>query len=216
MKSITPQQAEEAAAEITQKQENPKGPDVIGELLGVERGESFEEWLLGQKRKQNIKNEFARITTTNEEIESNMKNVARINSVYDVDKSRLQRTGKRPSEIFADFFRKWGNRIDSKKFGEISLGNSSVKSEVRHGITAEKIASIEAIPEVIEKGEVIFSEPKNEGTSRIVVCAPIKIGETPYYIKTNTPEHKGKIKRFYKRTYFLVRLKTEIILFLSE
>jgi hypothetical protein len=79
----------------------------------------------------------------------------------------------------SSFFKSWGNILKSKKFGDIALGNSSVKSEVRHGITPEKIASIETIPAVIENGEVIFSEERIPNTvSRIVVCAPIKIGET--------------------------------------
>ena len=61
------------------------------------------------------------------------------------------------------------------------MQNSSVKSEVRHGITAEKIASIEAIPAVLKNGMVVFSERKNNSdVERIVVSAPIRIGETPY------------------------------------
>ena len=41
-------------------------------------------------------------------------------------------------------------------FVDIAPPKSSIKSEIRHGITAEKIASIEAIPIVIEQGKVIL------------------------------------------------------------
>ncbi len=51
------------------------------------------------------------------------------------------------------------------------------------GITSEKIASIEAIPTVLNQGKVIFANTKS-GTDveRIVVCAPISIGSTSYYM----------------------------------
>ncbi len=115
------------------------------------------------------------------EIDNNVKAVAEMQSVCDVSADKLKRTGKKPSEIFSDYFNKWGNNIRSKVFGDISLKNSSIKSEIRHGITAEKIASIEAIPDVIENGKVIFAEKKeNSDVERIVVSAPIKIGEDDY------------------------------------
>ena len=100
-----------------------------------------------------------------------------------IDAERLGRTGKRPKDIFAEYFASLGNNIYSEEFGDIAFGNSSVKSEIRHGLTAEKIASIEAIPSVIEEGKVIFSR-KKPGTDvdRIVVAAHIKIGVVEYYM----------------------------------
>ena len=116
-------------------------------------------------------------------IENNTIELARMSSVYDVPGSKLSKTGKRPTEIFEEHFDSWGNNIYSEELGDIAVKKSSVKSEVRHGITAEKIASIEAIPTVIKKGKVIFAGIK-EGSDvqRIVVCAPIKIGVNSYYM----------------------------------
>ncbi|MBQ5969630.1 MAG: hypothetical protein IJL52_05890 [Clostridia bacterium] len=58
-----------------------------------------------------------------------------------------------------------------------------MKSEIRHGTTAEKLASIEAIPAVIKTGQVVFSDFK-PGTyvDRIVIAAPITIGKVHYYM----------------------------------
>ena len=90
---------------------------------------------------------------------------------------------KRPSDTFDEHFKSWGNRLHSDELGDIIVEKSSVKSEIRHGLTAEKIASIEAIPAVVKEGKIIFVGQKSEsGLQRIVVCAPIKIGNTPYYM----------------------------------
>lgn len=127
--------------------------------------------------------EIKAFDSSEERIAQNIRDVAEMSSVYDVDKSKLARTGKKPSDIFAEHFDRWGNRLYSDELGDIAVEKSSVKSEVRHGITAEKIASIEAIPTVIKEGKVIFTGMKpNSDVQRIVVCAPIKIGGTPYYM----------------------------------
>ncbi len=115
--------------------------------------------------------------------ESNMQELAKMSSVYNVKSEKLEKTGKKPSELFSDFFDSLGNSVYVKQFGDIALSKSSVKSEIRHGITAEKIASIEAIPTVLKQGKIIFAERKSgSDVERIVVCAPIKIGEKPYYM----------------------------------
>ena len=128
-------------------------------------------------------NEIKIFDSAKEYIDQNIKDLAKMTSVYDIDASKLEKTGRKPSDIFAEYFKEWGNHLYSKELGDIAVEKSSVRSEIRHGITAEKIASIEAIPEVIDKGKVIFVAQKSEsGLQRIVVGAPIKIGDTPYYM----------------------------------
>ncbi|MBO4972700.1 MAG: hypothetical protein J6D45_07780 [Clostridia bacterium] len=118
-----------------------------------------------------------------ERIAQNIQYVAKMYSVYDVDKSKLERTGKRTSDIYDEYFKEWGYHIYSDELGDISVATSSRRSEIRHGNTAPKIASIEAIPTVVKEGKVIFASFKPNGNvQRIVVCAPIKIGDTPYYM----------------------------------
>ncbi len=116
------------------------------------------------------------------DISSNMDAIADMEAVAAIDASKLEKTGQSPLDIFNEYFASLGNNIASETFGDIALPKSSAKSEIRHGITAEKIASVEAIPAVIEQGKVIFSKAKEGGVERIVVCAPIKIGEADYYM----------------------------------
>ena len=124
-------------------------------------------------------------TYAESDIQENMDALADMDAVAFIEASKLERSGKTPKEMFAEYFASLGNSIYSEEFGDIALGNSSVKSEIRHGLTAEKIASMEAIPSVIEQGKVIFFESKMDGddrVKRIVVAAPIKIGDASYYM----------------------------------
>ena len=143
-----------------------------------------------EKEEKSISNENIRYAIkypsfTKEDIYKNINKLADMKPVANIDASKLEKTGKAPSLIFEEYFASLGNSIYSDVYGDISLGKSSVKSEIRHGITATKIASIEAIPSVIEKGEVIFFESKQGGderVKRIVVAAPIIIADIPYYM----------------------------------
>lgn len=120
---------------------------------------------------------------TEQQMEENKKELANMKSVYHVPAEKLNKSGKKPSTIFSEAFAQWGNNIYSKQFGDIAVSKQSVRSEIRHGITSEKLASIEAIPSVIENGKVIFYGTKENNVSeRIVVAAPISIEEDNYYM----------------------------------
>ena len=103
-------------------------------------------------------------------------------AVAKIDSTKLEKTGKRPIDIFNEYFESLGNNIYTDVFGDIAFPKASAKSEIRHGITSEKIAAIEAIPEVIKNGRVIFQKEKEAGVERIVIFAPIEIGATEYYM----------------------------------
>ena len=118
-----------------------------------------------------------------QDVAQNKETLAEMAAVATIGADKLEKTGKTPKEMFSEYFALLGNSIYSEEFGDIALKKSSVKSEIRHGLTAEKIASMEAIPAVIERGKVIFQKKKT-GTDvdRIIVAAPIKIGITDYYM----------------------------------
>lgn len=120
---------------------------------------------------------------SDEAIARNVELVAGIDSVHDVPTSALEDSGKTIKEIYESFFNDWGGELFSEELGAIDVKTSSIRSERRHGSTAEKIAAIEAIPDVISNGKVVFAGEKDKGRIlRIVVCAPIKIANKPYYM----------------------------------
>ena len=130
-------------------------------------------------------------------ISRNVEAVARMDSVHDVPDSALEDSGKPINEIYQDFFDEWGGELFSEELGVIDVKPSSIRSEKRHGSTAQKIASIEAIPTVVNEGKVIFANYK-DGTDvlRIVVAAPIKIAEKPYYMGVMV-QRDSKFQRLY-------------------
>ena len=194
-KNITrPMTVQEATAAL-QKARRASSPEIKAEKVEATAKSSTEKVL--QKTKTPPKKEGGATesagkrhaikypTYSETDIRENMEVLADMDPVATVDASKLERSGKTPKEMFAEYFSSLGNSIYSEEFGDIALGNSSVKSEIRHGLTAEKIASMEAIPSVIEQGKVIFFESKMDGddrVKRIVVAAPIKIGDASYYM----------------------------------
>ena len=142
------------------------------------------------------------------DIVKNMDVIADMEAVAAIDVSKLEKTGKSPMDTFNEYFNSLGNNIASDVFGDIALPKSSAKSEIRHGITAEKIASIEAIPAVIEQGKVIFHKAKEGGVERIVVCAPIKIGEADYYMGVML-QRDAKHQRLYLHNVVSVAIERE-------
>ena len=122
------------------------------------------------------------VTPSAEQKEQNIREVAEMESVYTVDASKLTPGEKSIKETYHDFFTAWGENIHSEVFGDIAVKNSSIRSEMRHGSTPVKVASIEAIPSVIQNGKIVEWMEKDSGLFRIVVAAPIQIGSTPYYM----------------------------------
>ena len=118
-----------------------------------------------------------------EKLARNIVVLAEMSPVFNVHESLLQDSGKTIKEIYEGYFSDWGGVLFSTELGQIDVNTSSIRSERRHGNTAEKIASIEAIPNVIENGKVIRVFEKDNGrVLRIVVAAPITISGKPYYM----------------------------------
>lgn len=124
--------------------------------------------------------DMEKITPSPEQVDSNMKEVAQMSPVCVVDESKLAPNGKDFKEIYGEYFIEWGENIHTDLFGDIAAKKSSIRSEIRHGSTAEKIAAIEAIPSVIQNGKIVDWIEKQRGVYRIIVAAPISIGDTPY------------------------------------
>ena len=75
------------------------------------------------------------------------------------------------------FFNSLGNNIRTDRFGDVALGNSSVRSEIRHGHTPQKVMTYAAIPSVLQNGVVVYQNVKNaHELERILVAAPVEVG----------------------------------------
>ena len=158
--------------------------EAFGEDATIETNDRG-EFTMAQLRKQGAKFKLPKreaVTVTREQRIQNMLDVSRMEAVYLVDSSKLIESDKPIEDQYEEVFEKWGWNIESSAFGDVSVKRSSIKSEQAHGETAQKVASIEAIPSVIEKGKVINVIDKEGDTFRLVIAAPIKIGNDTYYM----------------------------------
>ena len=148
-----------------------------GVSLKPAKGSYLDEVLLSDR------DGIRKFNSSEERLTENVKTLAGMNSVYDVPAVALEDSGKEIQEIYKDFFDEWGGELFSNELGTIDVKPSSIRSERRHGNTAKKIASIEAIPTVVKNGKIIFANYK-DGTDvlRIIVAAPIKIDGKPHYM----------------------------------
>jgi hypothetical protein len=122
------------------------------------------------------------VTPTESEKNQNIMTVASMEPVHSVDASKLIPGEKSIKEIYQENFEAWGGNIHSDTMGDIAVKNSSIRSEMRHGSTPVKVASVEAIPSVIQNGKIVEWFKKDTGLFRIVVAAPIEIGNQPYFM----------------------------------
>ncbi len=82
-----------------------------------------------------------------------------------------------------NYFASLGNNVHTAEFGDVALTNSSVRDDLAHGLTYNKVVSFAAIPEVLKNGVVIDSQRRGGNNyDRIVVAAPIKISNELYYM----------------------------------
>lgn len=82
------------------------------------------------------------------------------------------------------FFRRLGNKVFRKGFGNVTLNRQGVKSDIAHGIGRAKAATFAAVPSVIEKGKQIDFQPdwKGRGKDSFVFAAKINMGGKPSYV----------------------------------
>lgn len=163
-----------------------------------------------ESAKKDIRHKIRYPSFTQTDITNNIEAIADMTAVAKIDSAKLKKTGKRPIDIFNEYFQSLGNNIYTDVFGDIALPKASAKSEIRHGITSEKIAAIEAIPEVIKNGRVIFQKEKEAGVERIVICAPIEIGTTEYYMGVML-QRDSRYQRLYLHNVLSIEIAKEAI-----
>ena len=78
------------------------------------------------------------------------------------------------------FFDSIGNTAKSV-FGNILLDNKAFKSDSAHGLSRAKIASFQAIPQILEKGiSILPMKEHKKGVISGMIAAPISIAEKEY------------------------------------
>lgn len=117
-----------------------------------------------------------------EDIKKNSETLRNMDVVKTLSGDEFKSDGNRLFDNVTAFFNSLGNNVYSDVFGDVALTRSSARSDIRHGLTKNKITSFAAIPEVIKNGTVIDYFKKDSNLERIVVAAPISISDERYYM----------------------------------
>lgn len=117
-----------------------------------------------------------------EDIKKNSETLRNMDVVKTLSGDEFKDDGNRLFDNVTAFFNSLGNNVYSDVFGDVALTRSSARSDIRHGLTKNKITSFAAIPEVIKNGTVIDYFKKGSDLERIVVAAPISISDERYYM----------------------------------
>ena len=83
-----------------------------------------------------------------------------------------------------DFFNGIGNKVFRPGMGDIELNTAGARDSLAHGYGKMKAATFAALPEVIEKGKIVYSDPnyKNRGYESLIISAPVKVGTETCYV----------------------------------
>ncbi len=108
----------------------------------------------------------------------NATKVLKMEPVYDVAGNRFSKENGKLSDTVKAFFDSIGNHVYRDGLGNIELNEHGIRSLIGHTPRyIDKYASVEALPEVLRKGEIIRSSEnwKNRNYDSMIIVAPITI-----------------------------------------
>lgn len=119
-----------------------------------------------------------------EKLRSSIPELKVVEPVNRLTGNEFSEGGKRLSERVLEFFNSIGNKVVRKGFGEVLLDQTSIKSDIAHGLGRAKAITFAAVPDVIEKGKQIDfqSNWKNRSYDTYVFAAPVEIDGKRTYV----------------------------------
>jgi len=110
-------------------------------------------------------------------IDANYRKVARMDPVAELSGNEFAKGDIDLVTQVASFFEEKGGIAHNPMLGDIQLTRRGVKDDTEHGFGRNKAIAFAAVPDVIEKGEIIDFRHnwKGRGYDTVVVAAPIKI-----------------------------------------
>ncbi len=135
------------------------------------------------KKKLNDAKYLLNTTLTNDDINSNIKKVVKMENVATLDGSEFAKSDIDLITQVEYYFNALGN-IAHSKYGDIELNRVGIKASLGHGIGRKKAIAFKAIPAVLENGEIIDFQVnwKQRGYDTVVFAAPISILNVDYFM----------------------------------
>lgn len=136
--------------------------------------------------------------------EQAVENAAKVLNMEPVAEIKENRFAKNPNknliQMANEYFDSLGNEVVRPGMGSIVLDEHGIKSLVGHiPRYQDRYAAIEAIPNVLQNGEVIRvnNNWKNRGKDTAVICAPISINQQIKYMSAVVEQYQNMTNRYY-------------------
>lgn len=133
-------------------------------------------------------------------VEKLRENIQRIGSMEPVSRltgSEFQKSGGKLTDQVGTFFRRLGNRVTRRNFGDVILDERSIKNDIAHGIGRAKAITFAAVPDVIANGQQIDYQEnwKGRGKDSYIFAAPVVFGNQRGFVAAVVIQ--GDDNRFY-------------------
>ena len=116
-------------------------------------------------------------------------------------------SNKKAKEKTLEWIESTGEKIIHREdIGEVVFDRAGVKTSFEHRIYQNKLDSLPAIPDVIERGKIIDISNDFDGKpiKNTLIAAPIQIGEKPEILVVRLRMVKGTNNKFYVHDIFIV------------
>jgi hypothetical protein len=115
-------------------------------------------------------------------------------------------SNKKAKEKTLEWIETTGDKIIYREdIGEVVFDRAGVKTSFEHRIYQNKLDALPAIPDVIEKGNIIDISSDFDGKpiKNTLIAAPIQIGEKPEILVVRLRMIKGHHNKFYVHDIFI-------------
>lgn len=140
---------------------------------------------MGSEVRQQAAQGLKPFSITRSKILENMKKVAEMSPVVELDGSGFKKKeGRSFSQAVMDYYGGKEFYVNNPTLGDVKVGKRGIKAGTQHKLYGSKIEGFKALREVIEDGYVInvSQDYKNDGTDRVILAAPIEIDGKTYYM----------------------------------
>ena len=113
-----------------------------------------------------------------EKLRENIQLIGSMEPVSRLTGEEFQKSGGKLTDQVGAFFRRLGNRVTRRNFGDVILDERSIKNDIAHGIGRAKAITFAAVPDVIANGQQIDYQEnwKGRGKDSYIFAAPVVFG----------------------------------------
>lgn len=137
---------------------------------------------VGSEVRQQAAGSIKPFNITRDDIADNIIKVANMEPVAKMTGEEFAKGEKKLSEQVNDYYDTLGNIAHNDTIGDVELDYGTIMDDISHGVGRKKAISFRAVPDVIEKGEIIDTKLNRENREydTVVLAAPVTIGNDGY------------------------------------